>query len=347
MLNITQLCASIQKNCHLSDKNHAQNYGLCTYLLKMREMYRWEKDIPLTTSLDNKSVGAWLSEREALWDDLGEPDYQCLPLENQCLDPFDSTTINRKLVPAGLVYSGGYGQFCKPSFFIGRLLQHEQQEDLDIFITDDEFARDLNAPPAMSQGQTIYIRRDALRRALWQRLEDWQWKQPDNPVLAQIIEHYQAKQNMEAALEQMADDEITSMILHETGEVQAGKHLGGDWEKLLIEVAGKKAEYLARAVRDHLADCSVTLPQLIEQQNTRTLLMYIANFKGMRKALFPQLFEALRQWQTQPQQWHLLQTVVEQGQEHWLRVAQDWLTLYQHQEWVAEQIAEQQESVKL
>jgi hypothetical protein len=35
-----QLRDSVQRNCHLADAEHARDYSLCIYLLKMREYYR-------------------------------------------------------------------------------------------------------------------------------------------------------------------------------------------------------------------------------------------------------------------------------------------------------------------
>ena len=37
---------TISRNCHISDAQYAGNYTLCIYLLKIREFYRWEKQIP-------------------------------------------------------------------------------------------------------------------------------------------------------------------------------------------------------------------------------------------------------------------------------------------------------------
>jgi len=34
--------AGVQANCHTADAKHARSMTLCTYLLEMRELYRWE-----------------------------------------------------------------------------------------------------------------------------------------------------------------------------------------------------------------------------------------------------------------------------------------------------------------
>ena len=71
---------AVQCNCHISDARHAGNYSLCIYLLKMRELFRWEQGFALTDPLPRTPVGAWLSEREALWDELAEAVYAPLPV---------------------------------------------------------------------------------------------------------------------------------------------------------------------------------------------------------------------------------------------------------------------------
>jgi hypothetical protein len=327
MSDLQKLYDTVQQNCHISDGLHAQDYGLCTYLLKMRELYRWEKGLPLTAHLSKEDVGEWLSAREQLWEKLADKSFDCIPINNDCCDPFDTTAINRALLPQGIVYAGGYGPFCKPSFFIGILHRQEWREGIEILIAAHEIVRDLSAPPAMSLGTTIFIRRESARRTLWERIEDWNWKKPENHF-ARLLDSYHVHQNMESALDRMTDDEIETLIDHEIGEVQAGKLLGENWEKMLVAISGSKAEHVARAVRDHLADCLVTLPKLLEMGQPAPLLFYLANFKGMRKALFPALLNAYQHWLADENHLEALTEVVKKGQTHWLNTAQSLLALY-------------------
>lgn len=317
----------VQQNCHISDGLHAQDYGLCTYLLKMRELYRWEKKLPLSAKLPQEEIGKWLSEREQLWENLADKSFACIPINDHCYDPFETATINQILLPQGLVYSAGYGIYCKPLFFIGRLLRRERREGLEIFIAADEYARDLTAPPAMSQGTTIFVRRESVRRLLWEKLETWKGKKNQNH-LVRLLETYHTHQDIETALDQMSDDQIETMIDHEIGEVQAGKLLGEKWEKMLIEISGSRAELIARAVRDHLADCLVTLPKLLERTQPVALWFYFLNLKGMRQALFPSLVTALQQWLEENKNLDVLTEIVEKGQTYWFDTAQSFLTCY-------------------
>ncbi len=280
---------AVQCNCHISDARHAGNYSLCIYLLKMRELFRWEQGFALSDSLPHDPVGAWLSEREALWDDLAEAAYARLPVYGDRLDPFDAEAVNEALLPRGLVYGGGLGPGGKPLFFLGTLINDETRDGLRVLLTDDEHARDLTAPPAMLCGRTITVRRQSLRRMLWERVEGSQWQRHEGSLLADVIRSYGMTETPEQALDRMTDDEIETVVQHELGEAWAGERLGEEWEAMLTDLGRSRAEFLARAVRDHLADCRTTLPSLLGREDDRSLRLYLGGLDGLRKELFPRL----------------------------------------------------------
>jgi hypothetical protein len=280
---------AVQCNCHISDARHAGNYSLCIYLLKMRELFRWEQGFALTDALPRAPVGDWLSEREALWDELAEAAYAPLPVYGVRHDPFEAETINQILLPRGLVYGGGIGPGGKPLFFLGTLLRDETRNGLRVLLTDDEHARDLTAPPAMLRGRTITVRRQSLRRMLWERVEGSQWQRRDGSLLAAVIRDYGMAEAPEQALDRMTEDEIETVVQHELGEAWAGERLGDDWEAMLADLGRSRAEFVARAVRDHLADCHATLPALLTRDDDRSLRLYLGGLDGLRRELFPRL----------------------------------------------------------
>lgn len=322
--------ALVQHNCDVSDARHAGNFTLCTYLLKMREFYRWEQHLPFSTTLAKDAIGQWLKAREQHWETLEEQDYCPYPLAgtpaDTPVDPFDSVTLNHYLTPHQLVYSGGYGRHCKPHFFLADLREQQQRDGFSIYIADREYARDLSAPPAMTLGETIFVRRESLRRMLWEKVEEWQWKKLDNPM-QKAIASYDFNESTEAALDAMTENELESVILHELGEAKAGKVLGTSWQKMILALVHSKAELMAAAVRDHLADCICTIPSLIEKQHSAALHFYFGNFRAMRRELFPSLVQAYQLWVTQGN-WDALQRCANQGKQHWAEVAQALLTLY-------------------
>jgi hypothetical protein len=295
MRDLHRLVDAVQRNCDISDARHARDMTMCTYLLEMREFYRWEHDIPLDQPPPRDELGAWLTQREARWGAVEGEDFSPLPVGTSAIDPFDIEAANRALVPHGLAYGAGYGRFHKPHFFLGELLRRERRDGFEVLVTGCEYARDITAVPAAYQNGAIYVRQDALRRWLWEKVELWSVKRADG-ALKSALEGYGYGADPRGALERMTAAESEAAILHEVGEGLAERLLGPEWREMLASLTRKRPEILARAVRDNLADCLSTLPGLVERAAACSLHFYFANFEGMRRTLFPLLPEAYRRW---------------------------------------------------
>jgi hypothetical protein len=293
--DLPRLADAVQRNCDISDARYAGDYGMCTFLLKMREYYRWEHELPLTRALPRAEIGDWLSAREAQWRALEADDFRPLPLERGALAPLEAEAANRELLPQGLVYGAGYGRFQKPVFFLGALLRVEEREGCRVIISSCEYARELAAPPAMLQGRTIYVRLESVRRFLWEKIEEWQWRKLDRRM-ARALAGYDFVADPEGALARMAENEAESMILHELGEARAGELLGPAWPEMIARVARTSAETRARASRDLLADCLSTLPELVARRNLPALHFHFAAFDAPRRELFPQALDAYEEF---------------------------------------------------
>ena len=335
--SLQQLRDAVQKNCHISDARHGTDYGLCTYLMKMREYFRWEQGLGFQARLENDAVGDWLTEREALWNSLVEEEFAPLPLAGGMFDPFEVDAINRQLEPLGLVYSAGYGAKNKPLFFLGQLERHETPGTVSVWVAGRELARDLTSPAAMNQGERIFIRRESFRRLLWEKLETWRWHRPDN-ALGRAFACYDFELDLEAALDAMVEKELNAVLLHEQGEYQVGCEVGESWNDMVMDVAYTPAELMARAIRDHWADCRVTLPDLINQGDEASIHFYLGGLNGMRKTLFPRLLQAYEQWSVD-HDWQSLASAAEQGLAHWSALGRELLGLHrQHGPAAAEPI---------
>ena len=107
---------------------------------------------------------------------MEESDFQPLQINGKNFDPFDNRAINAELVPHGYVYSSGYGRFAKPSFMLARLEHQEQTPDYTLYVSGKEYARDLAAFPAAAINGEIYIRRESLRQAIWEMIDEWKLK---------------------------------------------------------------------------------------------------------------------------------------------------------------------------
>ena len=320
---------AVRTNCLIADAKHATDYTLCVYLLKMREYYRWEQNIPFNDTLQHQALTDWLNERESLWETLQENDFQQVPLLKTQHDPFAAETINQALNELGYVYSSGYGRGMKPMFFLGELESLQTHKDYTLVISGREYARDLASPPAMSQGKTIFVRRESLRRMLWEKVEEWRWNKPAN-AMKNALGCYDFDNSVDQSLDAMTDNELQSVLLHEIGEVRAGELLGSEWETMLASLPHSKAEIMVRAVRDHLADALSTLPGLLETMNTAALHFYIGNMTNMRKELFPKLLAAYETW-TVSGNTQALEQVATLSATHWQMLAERILGLHQQQ----------------
>jgi hypothetical protein len=318
---VAALRAAVQANCHVTDARHARNMTLCTYLLEMREFCRWERGAALTAPLPRADVGAWIAGREALWATVEEDDYRPLPVAGEQVDPYDTATVNRALVPQGFVYGAGIGRFGKPQFFLGELEREERRDGLRILVAGRELARDLSAAPAALRDDTVSIRLESLARVLWERAEAWAVKRPDGALKAALDAHGFDPADA-ASLDRMVAAEAETLILHELGERAAGQTLGPGWEEMLAGLTRRRAELFARAVRDHLADCLVTLPALIERDAPAPIHFWFANLDGLRRELFPRAIGAYDAWH-RGDRGRALRSAVAAGVEHWQRVCAD------------------------
>jgi len=325
-LKLNELQRHVQRNCHISDANHAGNYTLCIYLLKMREYYRWEHKLDYDERIENDAIGSWLTKRESLWEDLEEKPFSSLCVGSEEYQPFDIDDINSALLNDGLIYSAGYILRGKPHFFLADIIETNEHENYKIIHCGKEHARELSAPPALSQGKTIYIRSESLRRTVWEKVEESLWNKKQTP-LVRAIGCYDFKNNLQESLTQLCDSEIKTLVAHEIGEIMAGELLGESWQEMITAADHPPLELMLRSIRDNLADCLMTIPDIIETIEPARLHYYIANIGNMRKALFPALRGAYDCWLKDKSTVHF-ETIIEQGKIHWLSLAKSLQELF-------------------
>jgi hypothetical protein len=326
---LPSLIDSVQRNCHVADARHARDMTMCIYLLEMRDYYRWENELPPQQPAPRAEIGRWLSEREAFWDTLAEEPYVDLPLAGAYHDPFASDQINRTLAPQSLLYGAGYGRFGRPHFYLARLLSDTQRDGARVRVCGCEYARDITAFPATLQGDAIVVRQEALRQWLAQKTEAWGLKHNDGAMKSAMDAYgFSAAPDESAiALARMVEAETETLILHELGEFAVGQRLGRQWEEMLAGLDNRHAELQARAVRDHWADCRVTLPTLIDRQASASLHFWFANLDGYRLEIFPLAKSAYSAWRERGDN-APLQAAIARGCEHWQTQAERLLALW-------------------
>jgi hypothetical protein len=319
---------AVQTNCHIADARYAREMSMCNYLLGMRELYIWEHEFPASKPLVKAELSSWLMQREMFWEAFEEQDYRPIPIANGEYDPFDNVAINQVLEPHGLVYGGGLGRWGKPHFFLAELLRSEKIHGLTLRVSGCEYARDITAFPAALREGTLFLRTDALQRWLAEKIEIWSVHQADGALKA-ALDCYGTQGDHATLLPRMAEQESRVLILHEVGEAMAEPLLGATWREMLLSFSSRRAIFLARSVRDHLADCLSTLPALIKGKQHCSLHFYFSNLDGVRRSLFPQLVAAYDYWRESGDQGQLI-SVVETGKAHWQNVAMQLLNTWQN-----------------
>ena len=65
--DLAALIGAVQRNCDIADARHAGELTMCIYLLRMRDFYCWEHELPPGREVARDAVGAWMEERERIW----------------------------------------------------------------------------------------------------------------------------------------------------------------------------------------------------------------------------------------------------------------------------------------
>ncbi len=327
MFDIKSLQKTVQKNCDLVDAKYAQSYGLCVYLLKMREYYRWRKKIPLTAELQNDEIHEWISGIEEYWEKIDGNPFHEIVLDDKNFDPFDTELINQTLTQDNIVYSGGLGYGCIPLFFLGKLESLEKRFGFSIIVSSEEFSRGLFGPLAFIQDNTIFVRKEALGFFVWARYDEWSFSKSDNPM-KRALAFYDFEHDPDKALEIMTDYEVETLVQHEIGEGLLNREYGSEWNEMVVDFAHSRQEIVIRAVRDLAVDCMTTLPFIISEERESSLYFYFANFSDMRKELFPELYSAYKNW-TVDADTSQLSKLVEQGKIFWFDIGKKILNMFQ------------------
>jgi hypothetical protein len=328
-----RLAEAVQTNCHIADARHAADMPLCTYLLQMREFFRWERGLAFDAALPRDAIGAWIAERESLWSSLQARPFVALPAGAGAtdLDAFAVRAINQRLRPDGLLYGAGMVGTGRPVFFLAELHGESRREGLKLLSAGRELARGVVAPLAAlggAEGGAVVLRRESLARWCWEKFEAFTLRRTEGSALHAMVDAYGFDGGFEAALPRWLDEQSETMLLHEIGEHRAGRRLGPAWTAMRQALPTRRGELYARAVRDHLADFGVTLPTLLDRGATGPIHFWFANFEGVREALFPSLKHAYAAWR-RGDGGHALRRACDSGALHFERLARSALELHE------------------
>lgn len=352
-LDIDSLSRQIQLNCNISDARYGSLFSVCGLLLRLRDLYKWEQDMPPWQEPEPSDLLTWIDAREGSWQDLCEHEFESLQMGSKQYSTFDCATINRQLQPSGLIYGAGYAAFMKPSFFLGQVVESRQIGTLQIHVVDRELARDLFVTPAMKQGDQIFARRSAMRFFLWDQIMEMRpsAKSALDFALMQYGRSLRVVRKTPGdhhdLLNHVAHQELDRWIYHEIGESQRSAFEGDVWHEIVAHFANSPIEIFARVLKDLLAD---THPQgflghIIAGQHASSVGFYVAFMRPFTRILFPEIITALAEFR-ETGDWLVVERARQAGYEKVDGQAKALVSLYrkkaeQGQEWVRERIMEE------
>ena len=308
MIDIEDLTAQVLHNCNLSDSRHAGLYSICGLAMRLRDLYKWEKGLEPWIEKDSTEILTWIGEKEDIWEDLVDQEFHAISLEGKKYDPFEVDGINGVLEPYRLIYGAGYVHSLKPTFFLGRLEEKRRVNGHIVYILGRELARDILTIPALSQGDSVFIRKESAKFFFWDHI--FFINKSGKNALKFAFENHglieQRPEHLHRNLDRIFDAELETYIHHELGELKETAFDREAWRDIIANYSHTPIELLARTVKDLLADTNEhgVLQYITREKRTASLGFYVAFLDGLRKELFPELINAFpefvrtRNWQT-------------------------------------------------
>lgn len=302
------LLATIQENCDLSDARDSGIFSLCTLFLRLRNFYKWQHGLAPWEEADPGILLDWIQEREDHWQTIKDHTYQQLSLTDRQCDAFDAPMVNDYLARnhPDYLYGGGYGASMKSIFFLSRIGERRNINGIEVILLTDDLARELAAPFAMHQQNTVYFRRQPFAFFLWDRIQEGALSGKE--ILSYALSCYglidaQGKikhQKLKAEFDTIVSQETEAVLYHEIGELMPSPLDGDTLRRIIRAYAGDLIEIVARAIKDLLADTHDfgMLGHIISSGKNSSLAWYCVMLDGMRRELFPEIACAFRNFRT-------------------------------------------------
>ncbi len=294
---LEELVPQVKRNCDISDSRHWGYHSICGLLLRLRELYRFERGLRPWERAPDGEITEWIGQREALWKNLAGEDFRPLVINGEEFSHFDVKSINAIIGSEGLIYGAGYGVYCKPVFFLAELSRRSEETGCIILVSGREYARDLSLYPAMLQEKTIFARKEISVLLLWEKFEEMRAKKSASALSSAFASYgigaESSGMELERLIERAAESELLTYTHHEIGEASESEK-NPLWEEMLSCVITSRASVFVRAAKDTLADTSERgmIRHIIDERKTGSLAFYAASLSGYRKLLAPGMAEA-------------------------------------------------------
>ncbi len=301
LLKQESLIKDIRHNCDISDARDYGVYSMCSMVLKLRNLYKWEKSIEPWDEPEPADLLDWIDVKENYWADIAEESFRPLGSPENVIPPFDHERINPVLENKKSFYGAGYGRSMKSIFFLGEIVEHYSIENCPILILGEEWAKEMASPFAMAQDGSIVIRKEPLRFFLWDHIQEM--RSSSRSSFRHVLNSYGLqKENkldqelLKCKLDNIVDEEMDLFIYHEVGEILQKSFDTITFQKIIGRFPSSVIEFVCRAIKDILADTHPKGPlaYLVKEEREPSLGFYLTFFDGLREKLCPEISVA---WQ--------------------------------------------------
>ncbi len=312
-IELDRIVNQILQNCCICDSRHAGLYSVCGLALRLRDLYKWENGLDPWIEKDSSEILEWIGNKEEEWDRMASEDFVEITILGTPYGAFDAPGINAVLEPHGLFYGAGYAYGARPTFFLATLEDKKEIEGCPVYILGRELARDLLTLPALSQDDSIFIRKESARLFLWNQM--FFLKKSGRDALRFALENCGVKGQdlgeLRQNLTRISEGEIETYIYHEIGGIKDPVFDPDTWREIIAAFPHTPIELLARTVKDLLADTNEygTLRHITRARKTTSLGLYVAFLDGLRKELSADLIEAFRHF-TRTRNWQSIEQAI-------------------------------------
>ena len=291
-----QIIKDTQYNCDVSDARDHGIYSMCSMILKLRNLYKWEYHIEPWSEPEPSDLLDWVDDKEKFWEQLSGDEFRYLTILGKKILPHEIEAVNDVLSAENLFYGAGHGRSMKAVFFIADILEKRELDGISVYILGNEKAKEMASPIALVQDGTIVVKKDSLRYFLWDQFQEMRSSVKSSSRF--LLDHYGLRKNggldhnaLRLKLDDIVSDQLNLFIYHEVGETLETRLNSHLFQKLVGRFPSSVIEFVCRAVRDVLADTHPhgLLAYAIRDRNDASLGMYLSFLDGLRETLFPEI----------------------------------------------------------
>ena len=324
-----QFVKDVQYNCDISDARDHGIYSMCSMILKLRNLYKWEHQIEPWSEPEPADLLEWIDGKEHYWQGLSEEIFRPLTILGKEILPHNIGLVNQVLNNGNLLYGAGHGRSMKAVFFLAEILEKRVVEGCTVHILGTERAKEMASPIALVQDGVVVIKKESLRYFLWDQIQEM--RSSSKSSIRHALNHYGLLKNdsldhgvFQSRLDFIVDEELDLFIYHEVGETLEKTFSNEVFQRVIGRFPSSVVELVCRAVKDILADTHPRglLAYTIRNKKDSSFGLYLGFLDGMREKLFPEIKACWQDFQ-KSDDWGYVEQARSAGREKFLGIARD------------------------